>query len=91
MVQNKVTICSPLRDEMAVEDGITQKGDRNVITLTAQSGMDRDQIWHTYSDTYGTGSHLTKIAPPHPRGVPGGLGGIKIKSPGNVTNCPENQ
>ena len=53
---------------------------------------DRNQIWHTYSDGYGTDSNLNKIDPPDPRGVPGGiLGGQKFKSPGNVMNCPENQ
>ena len=53
---------------------------------------DRNQIWHTYSDGYGTDSNLKKIDPPDPRGVPGGiLGGQKFKSPGNVMNCPENQ
>ena len=51
---------------------------------------DRNQIWHTYSDGYGTDSNLKKIDPPDPRGVPGGiLGGHKFKSPGNVMNCPE--
>ena len=29
---------------------------------------DRNQIWHTYSDRYGTGSHLKKLTHPHPRG-----------------------
>ena len=53
---------------------------------------DRNQIWHTYSDGYGTDSNLNKIVPPDPRGVPGWiLGGQKFKSPGNVMNCPENQ
>ena len=53
---------------------------------------DRNQIWHTYSDGYGTDSNLKKVDPPDPRGVPGGiLGGQKFKSPGNVMNCPENQ
>ena len=53
---------------------------------------DRNQIWDTYSDGYGTDSNLKKIDPPDPRGVPGGiLGGQKFKSPGNVMNCPENQ
>ena len=53
---------------------------------------DRNQIWHTYSDGYGTDSNLNKFDPPDPRGVPGGiLGGQKFKSPGNVMNCPENQ
>ena len=33
-----------------------------------------------------------KITPPPPKGVAVGiLGGQKIKSPGNVMNCPENQ
>ena len=53
---------------------------------------DRNQIWHTYSDGYGTDSNLNKFDPPDPRGVPGGFfGGQKFKSPGNVMNCPENQ
>ena len=53
---------------------------------------DRNQIWHTYSDGYGTDSNLNKFDPPDPRGVPGGiLGGQKFKSPGNVMNCPENK
>ena len=53
---------------------------------------DRNQIWHTYSDGYGTDSNLKQFGPPDPRGVPGAiLGGQKFKSPGNVMNCPENQ
>ena len=53
---------------------------------------DRNQIWHTCSDGYGTDSNLNKFDPPDPRGVPGGiLRGQKFKSPGNVMNCPENQ
>ena len=53
--------------------------------------VDRNQIWHTYSGRYGTHSQLKKIEPPHPRRVPWEfLGGQKIKSPGNVMNCPEN-
>ena len=53
---------------------------------------DRNQIWHTYSDGYGTDSNLNKFDPPDPRGVPGWiLGGQKFKSPGNVMICPENQ
>ena len=53
---------------------------------------DRNQIWHTYSDGYGTDSNLKKFDPPDPRGVPGGiLRGQKFKSPENVMNCPENQ
>ena len=34
---------------------------------------DHSQIWHTYSDRYGTDSNLNKFDPPHPRGVPGGI------------------
>ena len=35
---------------------------------------------------------IKKITPPPPKGVEVGiLGGQKIKSPGNVMNCPENQ
>ena len=51
---------------------------------------DRNQIWHTYSDGYGTDSNINNFDPPDPRGVPGGiLGGQQFKSPGNVMNCPE--
>ena len=40
----------------------------------------------------GDGSYLKKIDLPTPGGVEVGiLGGQKIKSPGNVMNCPENQ
>ena len=50
---------------------------------------DRNQIWHTYSDGYGTDSKLIFFDPPDPRRVPVGiLGGKKFKIPGN---CPENQ
>ena len=34
---------------------------------------DRNQIWHTYSDRYGTDSHLKYLTHPKPRGVPGGV------------------
>ena len=34
---------------------------------------DRNQIWHTYSDGYGTDSNLNIFDPPDPRGVPGGF------------------
>ena len=30
--------------------------------------LERNQIWHTYSDRYGTGSHQKQIDLPHPRG-----------------------
>ena len=53
---------------------------------------DHDQIWHAYADRSGNGSYLNKLTPPPPKGVEVGiLGGNKIKSPGNVKNCPENQ
>ncbi len=56
---------------------------------------DRNQIWHTYSGKYGTHSELKKITHPTPEGSHGGVGGFlggqKIKSPGNVMNCLENQ
>ena len=55
---------------------------------------DRNQIWHTYSGRYGTHSELKKYTHPTPEGSHGGVGGFlgghKIKSPGNVMNCPEN-
>ena len=65
---------------------------RSIVILALHSRLsDRNQIWHTYSDGYGTDSNLNKFDPPDPRGVPGGiLGGQKFKSPGNVMNCPEN-
>ena len=34
---------------------------------------DRNQIWHTYSDGYGTDSNLKKFDPPDPRGCQGGF------------------
>ena len=40
---------------------------------------DRNQIWHTYSGRYGTHSQLKKMDPPHPRGVPWGFYGVKLK------------
>ena len=55
---------------------------------------DRNQIWHTYSGRYGTHSELKKVTHPTPEGSHWGvgffLGGHKIKSAGNVINCPEN-
>ena len=52
-----------------------------------------DQIWHAYADGPGDGSYLKKIdLPTQGGGVEVGiLGGQKIKSPGNVMNCPDNQ
>ena len=51
-----------------------------------------DQIWHAYADGPGDGSYLKKIDLPTQGGVEVGiLGGQKIKSPGNVMNCPDNQ
>ena len=53
---------------------------------------DQDQIWHAYADRPGDGSYLNKFDPTHGGGVEVGiLGGQKIKSPGNVMNCPDNQ
>ena len=53
---------------------------------------DCDNIWHAYTDRYGTHSQLKKtFTHPHPRGLRGILAGQKFKSPGNVTNFPENQ
>ena len=34
---------------------------------------DRNQIWHTYSDGYGTDSNLNMFDPPDPRGCQGGF------------------
>ena len=53
---------------------------------------DHDQIWHAYADRPVDGSYLKKIDPPPKGGRSGNFrGGKKIKSPGNVMNCPENQ
>ena len=41
---------------------------------------DRKQIWHTYSDRYGTHSQLKKLYPPHPRGGARGILGGQYKS-----------
>ena len=63
-----------------------------VVSALHSRPSERNQIWHTYSDRYGTDSNLKKVDPPDPRGVPGGiLAGQQLKSPGNVMNCPENQ
>ena len=49
------------------------------------------QIWHAFADRSGNGSYLKKLTP-YPRVVEVGiLGGTKIKNPGNVMNCSENQ
>ena len=51
---------------------------------------DHAQIWHAYADRYGDGSYLNKLTPTQGGGVEVGiLGGTKIKSLGNVMNCPE--
>ena len=44
-----------------------------VIPALHSSLSDRNQIWHTYSDGYGTDSNLIFFDPPDPRGVPGGF------------------
>ena len=67
---------------------------RSVPPFFSTRPSDRNQIWHTYSGRHGTHSELKKNYPPHPRGVPWGgvggfLGGQKIKSSGNVMNCPK--
>ena len=46
---------------------------------------------HIRVPRYGTHSQLKKIDPGAPTQGGGVLGGQKIKSPGNVMNCPENQ
>ena len=97
-----------------------------VIPALHSRPSERNQIWHTYSDRYGTDSNLNKFYPPEPSWVSGGdfrgstiqksgkcheltrksiilkknltpggpsgvLGGHKLKSPGNVMDCPANQ
>ena len=63
------------------------------MTFNAINRSDHDQISHACADRSGNGSYLQKNDPPP---TPGGggvgiLGGKKIKSPGNVMNCPEHQ
>ena len=62
------------------------------MTLNAKNRSDDDQMWHACADRSGNGSYLNKIDPqPQGGGGVGILGGQKIKSPGNVMNCPEKQ
>ena len=46
---------------------------------------DRNQIWHTYSDGYGTDSNLNKFDPPDPRGD---FRGSKIQKSGKCHELP---
>ena len=63
-----------------------------VIPALYSRPSERNHIWHTYSVIYGSDSNHNIFDPHDPRGVPGGiLGGPKVKSPGNVMDCPENQ
>ena len=50
---------------------------------------DQDQIWHAYADGPGDGSYVNKFDPPPKGGSKWEFQGVKkIKSPGNVMNCP---
>ena len=50
---------------------------------------DRNQIWHTYSDGYGTDSNLNIFDPPDPRrGARGDFRGSKIQKSGKCHELP---
>ena len=57
-----------------------------VIPALHSRPSDRNQIWHTYSDRYGTDSNLNKFEPPDPRGD---FRGSTIKKSGKCNELPE--
>ena len=59
------------------------------MTLNAKNRSEKGFKMHKSLQIWG-GSYLKKLTSP-PKGEVGILGGQKIKSPGNVMNCPENQ
>ena len=59
--------------------GVTNK--KNVGKMTNRCCTDRDQIWHTHTDSTGNGHRLNKINPSSPKG---NLEGVRVSQ---ITKC----